>query len=473
MVDGAAVAFRVTGPDGGVLYTTRDPEILSAVGAGRQTVDVLSPDLSRQLAAAVLEIAPEDLPTAADDAFEEVGYVALGVTLLAAATAGQRTWSEVTGILRGSADVFGDHPYAATFKAMQIAVSTLSGELAPALLNLAVFPAATRVPVAAIDRYWSRTRAGSLVDTARDLDELAAAKVLSRPTADSVEFHDLQHAYLTLHARPLALLHSALLDGYRALLPDTGAPDDGSPWWRLPTAEPYIPEHLVWHLRGAGERRSMAATVTDPAYLVRRIDAAGPHAAEADLACAARALPGHPGITWWQSWIARYAHILQPDAGAADSAEPSAVAPTAQAWLAADRARPDAIDPDRLAPLLPAMRLRPRWGVRPAASERVRTLAVPDRDDSAAAIAWSADNRQLAAGDLDGSNTDLGHRHRPDRPYVRSRRRVGPRPGLVPGRRVDRHGRLRPEAELLGPERRRGRPRRGHRDPGERNRLVV
>ncbi len=68
-----------------------------------------------------------------------------------------------------------------------------------------------------------------------------------------------------MHAPALPDLHAQLLDAYRSLLTE---PDQ---WWQLPAEEPYIRDRLVAHLRGAGARRELAATVTDPAFLVQRI----------------------------------------------------------------------------------------------------------------------------------------------------------------------------------------------------------
>ena len=59
--DAAAQALRVTGPQGRILYTTRDPQVLAAVRARPHLVDVLSPDTSRALAAGILDIAPENV----------------------------------------------------------------------------------------------------------------------------------------------------------------------------------------------------------------------------------------------------------------------------------------------------------------------------------------------------------------------------------------------------------------------------
>ncbi|MDQ3886182.1 MAG: NB-ARC domain-containing protein, partial [Actinomycetota bacterium] len=390
--DAAAQAFRVIGPRGRVLYTSRDPQVLLVAGARLHAVDVLSPATARALAAAILEIAPEALPTAADQAFAEVGYVALAVALLAAAVRGGRSWEELAATLQHDAGIFGDHPYANTFKAMQIAVTGLPAELGEALLSLAVFPADTQIPVAAITRYWAHTRAYTAQQTAHDLATLAAAKVLRRDES-TVGFHDLQHDYLLLHAPRLALLHAELLNAYRGLLPADGSDQ----WWRLPVGEPYIWDHLTTHLRGAGERQVLAMTATDPAYLAQRIAAGGPHAAEADLSRAATVLPTHPLIPWWQGWIARHAHLLN---NVDETGHAVSITPTMLGWLAADRSLPEGVDPDRLAPLLPDPHLRVRWGLTPPATALVRVLT--GHTDSVIAVTWSPDGTRLATASYDG-----------------------------------------------------------------------
>ncbi|MGH3934512.1 MAG: NB-ARC domain-containing protein, partial [Pseudonocardiaceae bacterium] len=203
--DAAALAFRATGPRGRVLYTSRDPQVLTAAGARLHHIDVLSPAVARALAAAVLDVAPGALPAAADRAFADVERVALAVALLAAAVRGGRSWDAVATTLQRDTGIFGDHPYANAFKAMQIAIAALPRELGEALLSLAVFPSDTQIPVAAIARYWAQTRSRTADDAARDLDALAGANVLGLD-GDCVGFHDLQHDYLLLHAPRLALL---------------------------------------------------------------------------------------------------------------------------------------------------------------------------------------------------------------------------------------------------------------------------
>ncbi len=181
------------------------------------------------------------------------------MALLAAAVQSGRSWTEVDLDRGCDADVYGTHPYADTFRALQIGAATLPDDLRAALFGLAVFPPDTAIPVAAVARYWAHTRGHTDEGAVGDLDRLAAAHLLRRE-GDTVGFHDHAHEYLLLHADGLPLLHRQLLAAYRALLPAPGE------WWQLPPDEPDVWEHLAWHLAGAGAGPALTATVTDPAY---------------------------------------------------------------------------------------------------------------------------------------------------------------------------------------------------------------
>jgi WD40 repeat protein len=403
-----ATAFRVTGPRGRVVYTTRDPTVLDGMSARTLRVEVLPPAVARAIAAQILDISPDALPAVVDRVFEKVDRVALAVALLSAAVRGGHRWDELFAALESEESPFGDHPYANTFKAMHIATGTLSDELQEALLGLAVFPPDSRIPIEAISRYWKHTRQRSTDETLVDLDKLTRAGVL-RQSDGHIEFHDLQYDYVLLHAPALSDLHAALLNAYRDLLPT----DSTSRWWQLPADEPYIGDQLVRHLRGAGHSAELVLTVTDPAYLARRLAAGGPHDAEADLAQAA-AHSLDPGISWWRRWIARHAHLFTPRAhpatvpGGAEAAAvdaPSgtdiAAVPTLAAWLQADRAdRAHPIDDDRLRRLQARPFLTVRWGLRPPPATSLRVLT--GHTATVRAVEWSPDSTRLASSGPDG-----------------------------------------------------------------------
>ena len=444
----AAQAFRVTGPRGRVLYTTRDPAVLAAAGAVAEPVGVLPAAAARQLLARLAGLAEGALPPEADRVLAATGRVALAVALAGAAVRGGAAWPQLAGELDRGGETFLDHPYANTFKALQAATAALDPGLAAAYTSLAVFPPDTRVPVAAVSRYWGQLRGVSPGQVRAELRMLADRELLVLDR-DEIAFHDLQHSYLLLQADDLALLHDGLLAGYRALLAPAGAG-----WWRLPAGEPYIWDHLLYHLLGAGDRSGAASTVTDLAFLAKRIALAGPHAAETDLAQAAAVHLGDPRIGWLRRWLARHAHVL---AGLADPAD---VAVTLAGWLASP---PAGIDRHRLDPLLPSLYPAPRWGLpaEPPALQRV----LSGHTGPVAAVAFSPDGRRLASAGRrrDGAAVGPGHRRRagrPDRPH-----RPGVRGGVQPGRAAARLRRCRRDGAAVGPghRRRAGHPHRPRR----------
>ena len=378
----AAQAFRVTGPRGRVLYTTRDPAVLAAVGAVAEQVGVLSPAAARQLLARLAGLPEDALPPETDRMLAATGRVALGVALAGAAVRGGATWPQVAGELDRGGDTFLDHPYANTFKALQAATAALDPGLAAAYASLAVFPPDTRVRVAAVSRYWGRLRGIPPEQVRAELRMLVDRELLILDR-DEIAFHDLQHSYLLLQADDLALLHADLLASYQALLPPVG-----TGWWRLPAEEPYIWDHLLYHLLGAGDRSGAASTLTDLAYLAKRIALAGPHAAETDLDQASAAHLDDPRIGWLRRWLARHAHVLT------SLADPADVAVTLTGWLASLHA---GIDRHRLDPLLPPLYPAPRWGLPVEQPALQRVLS--GHTGPVTAVAFSLDGWLASAGD--------------------------------------------------------------------------
>ena len=215
----AAQAFRVTGPRGRVLYTTRDPAVLAAVHAVAEQVGVLSPAAARQLLARTAGMSAGALPAQeVARVLAATGRVALAVALVGAAVRSGASWPQVAGELDRGGDTFLDHPYANTFKALQVATAALDPDLAVAYASLAVYPPDIRIPVAAVTRYWGQLRGSSPGQVHTDLQTLADRELLILDR-DEIAFHDLQHSYLLLQADNLALLHADLLAGYQALLP--------------------------------------------------------------------------------------------------------------------------------------------------------------------------------------------------------------------------------------------------------------
>jgi WD40 repeat protein len=301
----AGAAFRSIGPLGRVLYTTRDPNVLEGVGADVQRVGGLPDRAARELLVAVSGAPLDAWPEEIDRILMATGCVALALALAGATIRrGGQTWRDVAGELERAGETFLDHPYADTFKAMQVGVGALDERLAAAYGSLAAFPEDTRVPVAAVMRLWSSVHALSERATRAELKVLAARALLSLD-GDAIAFHDLQREFLLLQTRNLSLLHDDLLRAYRALLP---SPE--SPWRQLPCDEPYIWSHLLYHLQGAGDRQGLRAVASDLGFLAVRCFRSGSWGCESDLRTAQTAHADDAAIAWLLRMFYRWGFLF-------------------------------------------------------------------------------------------------------------------------------------------------------------------
>ena len=332
------------------------------------------------------------LPDEADTAIEQVEKVALAVALLAAAVRGGQDWVQISSDLLRDADVFGDLAMRTPSRRCRLP-SPGCPKIWPVRCSGSPSSRATHGPRLRRSLGIGHTRAAQHRRRPSQTWRLASANLLSIDR-DVIEFHDLQHDYLHLHAPALARLHGHVLDAYRVLLPSN---DD---WSQLPPQEPYIWDRLVTHLRRAGARRELASTVTDSGFLVQRIAAGGVLLAEADLADAAAALPTDPGIAWWRTWLPRHNNVLVPDEATTDiGPRISRLTPTFRAWLDAEPGRPIDVDPHRLDSICHDPYLAVLWGLAPPSPAQTRVLT--GHTASIRAAAWSPDGSRLATASND------------------------------------------------------------------------
>jgi WD40 repeat protein len=382
--DAAAMAFRATGAGGRAIYTTRDASVLRVIDARAERVDVLPKPAALQLLANLSGTPIELLPADVERVLETTGGVPLALALVAAAVRSGITWEAVTAELRQSTETFLDHPYADTFNALQVAIAALPKRVADPYLSLAVYPKDTRIPVAAVARYWQQLYGITPRQTLAGLQTLANMSLLVLDS-DEIALHDLQHDFLLLHVDDLSLRHADLLTAYQQLLPPIS---DG--WWQLPLAEPYIADHLLYHLAEAGFRDVLVATATDLLYLTARLARSGPRAVETDLRTASRLTPNNAQISWLCRWLARNGHLFT------GFDDPADLAPTLASSLADV---PAGIDQERLRSLLPPVYLIPHWGIIGSSDELVRVLT--GHAGSIMAMAFSPDAQLLATAGLD------------------------------------------------------------------------
>src|SRR5262249_29300328 len=129
----AVAAFRVAGPQGRVIYTTRNPAVLRTAGAQPFALGALPDAAARQLLANLTAIEVSGLPPEADAVLASSGTVALAVALVGAAIGrGGMPWGRAIAQLERLRAAYAGHPYADVFKALQLGLASLDDEVAGA-----------------------------------------------------------------------------------------------------------------------------------------------------------------------------------------------------------------------------------------------------------------------------------------------------------------------------------------------------
>lgn len=278
----AAEALLVTGAGGRVVVTTRHALVLQRLRAPRSLIDRLSPREARRFLAQVT-LHSEPLPAEAEELIEAVGGVILALALVGATVAHGASWATVLAEVRDAADIFSDDSFANQFKALQVAWDALDDDARRRYRELAVFGEDVTVPASTVARLWRYTAGLDSRDAEQLQSRFAERSLLA--VDDGVRFHDHQRAFLQLQTADSALMHRQLLAAHHDV------PSVPSQWSSLPDDEPYLWDHLIEHLVGAGDVSGLEAVLTDPVWLVRRFHIGSPYAPEADLARALAVLP--------------------------------------------------------------------------------------------------------------------------------------------------------------------------------------
>jgi hypothetical protein len=166
---------------------------------------------------------------------------------------------------------------ASVWRAIVVALRSLSSQERDRFLDLAVLPAEEDVPLAVVRGLWGLgpSEARKFCKRLRDLSLLRFD-----PWAGTLRFHSVLGGFLVRRRRDeLPALHARLLDVCR---PESGC------WADLPAGETYLWRHLATHLLAAGRRGELRDLLLDLAFLRAKLEALDVHALLADFDLAAR-----------------------------------------------------------------------------------------------------------------------------------------------------------------------------------------
>lgn len=270
----------VVGPQGSLLVTTRDSEVLTWLEARDYQLDIMRPEESLALLADWIQLPVTALPAEAARVADACGHLPVALATIGALVRRRQNWSDMLRLLDNArlTKLKGDIPgydYDNVFQVIDVSVAALAAEPDGArarrcYVDLAVLPEDTPIPRAALRIAWARHGLDHY-----DVDELAstfADRALARvDQAGRLTLHDLQRLYARSQIDDLAALHSAFADAYLDRRGHATANHPDSPYAGL--NDGYFFQHLPWHLTQAGRQDTLAALLFDFDWLKAKLDA--------------------------------------------------------------------------------------------------------------------------------------------------------------------------------------------------------
>jgi hypothetical protein len=166
--------------------------------------------------------------------------------------------------------------------------------------ELAVFPEDVDIPLDTIKKFWAATGKLSQVNAQKLLERLHSLSLLLdfNLKEKRIRLHDVIRKYLIEQQRArLPEIHDQLLDAHCPPVRSTGfsrnlPPEGGTTnWSEMPDDEPYLWDHLAFHLIGAGRGNELVETVKDWRYLAKKTWLKKSLSVEGDLVKAEKIAP--------------------------------------------------------------------------------------------------------------------------------------------------------------------------------------
>jgi hypothetical protein len=185
---------------------------------------------------------------------------------------------------------------------LRVSFELLSAEEYARYQELSLFPEDVAVPLATLQLLWGATGKLDDFDTEEVCRKLYRLSLLLEYdlVTRTIRLHDVVRTYLRhVVGMRLPALHAQLLDASRC-----------QRWADLPSAEPYLWDHLAEHLLGANRSGALLSTVTDLRYLARKTLVRGASAVESDLLAAERCAPDDVPLRLLTRQFVNMEHLL-------------------------------------------------------------------------------------------------------------------------------------------------------------------
>jgi WD40 repeat protein len=185
---------------------------------------------------------------------------------------------------------------------MSVSFELLSTDEYARYKELAIFPEDVDIPLATVQKLWGATGRLDDFDTEDLCGRLYRFSLLLdyNLATGTIRLHDVVRTYLQQEVGTgLVSLHRQLLGAY-----------DKKRWVDLPHDEPYLWDHLAYHIIGAGRIRELIATVKDLRYLATKALLRKAYAVETDLERAEAQAPTDVSLRLLRRHFRQMSHLL-------------------------------------------------------------------------------------------------------------------------------------------------------------------
>ncbi len=152
--------------------------------------------------------------------------------------------------------------------------------------ELVIFPEDVNIPLVTLEKLWGKTGGLDELETEKLCNHLYQLSLLQSfdLAVRCIGLHPLLRTFLLETQRDnLTILNNHLLDAYRSTLTQPASPGGVYSWANMPDNEPYLWDHLIYHLIEAGNLEELVSTVKDISYLAKKTFLRKSRSVESDL----------------------------------------------------------------------------------------------------------------------------------------------------------------------------------------------
>jgi hypothetical protein len=199
----------------------------------------------------------------------------------------------------------------AVAKTIGVSLDLLTNDERARYFELAIFPEDVEIRLATLEKLWARTGGLDELDTDDLCVRLNRLSLLLNFDASrrGIRLHDVIRHYLIEQGRDrLPSIHNQLLESHRTA--STSSDPPVTPWSGLSDDDPYLWDHLAFHLIEAGRGGELVATVKDWRYLAKKIFLRKSRAVEDDLIQAVKYAPDEAPLRVLRRTFANTGHLF-------------------------------------------------------------------------------------------------------------------------------------------------------------------